>query len=155
MRNTARFLLVFAAAALLAYPLWGLLEPNSYALELKEHYAFAEGASSVQIRRSAAILWLSNGVLAIAFIYISRYIKHPEQSVFATFAGLALITYPFVRIFIEVWSGLNLTSHVETASVALEFSSEKVLYIIYGMSVIGIANALSETNKSSKKGSLN
>ena len=154
MCNAARFLLFLGAAALLAYPLWGLLDPNSYTSELREHYAFAEGASSEQIRSSAAMLWLSNGVLAIAFIYISRYIKQPTKSAFATIAGLALISYPFVRTFIEVWSGVNLTSHVETASVSIEFSSEKAFYVVYGMAVIGIAKAWSEINKASKKDSL-
>ncbi len=154
MRSTARLLLVCGAAALLAYPLWGLLDPSSYAVELKEHYAFADGASSRQIRSSAAMLWLSNGVLAIAFISIARYIKQPRQSAFATFAGFALITYPFVRTFIEVWSGLNLTSHIETASISIELSSEKAFYIVYGMAIIGIASAWSEINKSSKKDKL-
>jgi hypothetical protein len=107
----------------------------------------------MQIRSSAAMLWLSNGVLAIAFISISRYINQPKQPAFATFAGLALITYPIVRTFVEVWSGTNLTSHIETASVSIELSSEKAFYIVYGMALIGIASARSEINMSSKENS--
>ena len=154
MRTTARFLLLLGAISLIAYPFWGLLDPGSYALELKEHYLFGEGASSKQIRSSAAMLWLSNGLLAISFVYISRYIKTPEQTSFAIFGGSCLIIYPFARIFVEVWSGLNLTSHIETEAVAIELSSEKALYVVYGMAVIGMAMASSEINKTSKKDSL-
>jgi hypothetical protein len=154
MRTTARFLLLLGAMLLIAYPLWGLLDPGSYGLELKDHYLFGEGASSKQIRSSAAMLWLSNGFLAISFVHISRYIKTPENTSLAMIGGCCLIIYPFLRTFVEVWSGLNLTSHIEAEGVAIEFSSEKALYVVYGMAVIGMAIASSEINKTSKKDSL-
>jgi len=153
MCNVARFLLLLGGVGLLAYPMWGLLDPSSYTAELRDHYAFAEGVSSAQVRTSAMILWLSNGVLALAFFSTSQYIKYPTGPGLAKTAGIALILYPFVRIVVEVWSGVNLTSHVEDTSISIELSAENAFYIIYGMALLGMDRAWSEFNESNKMAS--
>lgn len=141
MRLAAIILLGLGAAALMAYPLWGLLSPETYAHELKAHYAYGEGASDMQIRKSAAMVWAPNGLLASAFVCLAAFTATPRRTAHARWAGACLIAYPFVRTLVEALSGLNLTLHVEGVEVAAQFSSEKLVYIAFGVALLGIASA--------------
>ena len=149
MKKSARAILWIGGALLLLYPFWGIFYPESFSEELSQHYAFAEGVSSNQVRISAAMLWLSNSVIALGFFFLAAYISRPAKEIYAMLAGIALILYPFARTFVEVWSGLNLTSHATGIDVAIEFSSEKLFFVVFGLSLLGLASACSELNKSS------
>lgn len=141
MRLFSQLLLILSAALLVAYPFWGIFSPESYALELQEHYAFGTGATNQQIMKSAAMLWISNGVLALSFILLVIYIRRPSVPKWAYLAGLLIALYPIFRTLVEVWSGLNLTSHVENVPVDIEISSDKAFYIVFGFAIAGMASA--------------
>lgn len=147
MKTTARLILMFSAALLLLYPFWGLLNPSSFVSELAEHYAFAEGVSSGQVRASAAMLWISNGVIAIALFALAQYISLPTKAAHARLAGAGLILYPFFRTLVEVWSGLNLTSHATGVEVSIHLSSEKLFFVIFGLAVLGLSSSWAEFNQ--------
>jgi hypothetical protein len=137
----SQILLMLSAALLVAYPFWGIISPESYALELQEHYAFGSGATNGQIMKSAAMLWISNGVLALSFIFLVLYIRRPGATRWAYLAGLFIALYPVFRTLVEVWSGLNLTSHVENTPIEIEFSSDKAFYFVFGFAIAGMASA--------------
>ena len=147
MQKISQSVLWLGGVILLLYPLWGFFFPTSFEVELSEHYAYAEGVSAAQVRASAAMLWLSNGIIALAFFSLARCISHPTTVLYAKFAGIGLILYPFFRTFVEVWSGFNLTSHAVGVEVSLEFSSEKLLFIVLGLAFLGASSAWSELNK--------
>ena len=142
---------MLGGALLLLYPFWGLVSPTSYVAELSEHYAFAEGVSSNQVRASAAMLWISNSVIALAFFSLAQYISFPKRELYAKLAGVGLILYPFLRTLVEVWSGINLTSHAVGVEVSVTFSSEKLFFIVFGLALLGVASAWAEHNKSSNR----
>lgn len=150
MKLSAGIILWIGGALLLAYPFWGILYPDSYAQELSQHYAYAEGVSAGQVKSSAAMLWLSNGVIALGFFFLAAFISRPEKSLYAKLAGTSLILYPFFRTFVEVWSGLNLTSHASGVEVPVEFSAEKLFFVAFGIALLGLAAAVSELNAPSK-----
>lgn len=144
MKIFSQVVLGISAVLLLAYPFWGILAPESYAMELQQHYPFGEGATTAQIAVSAAMLWASNGILALSFLLLALFIQHPQSRNLITTGGFLLVLYPFVRTAVEVYSGLNLTSHVEDVPVGVEFSSEKALYIVFGIAMIGLGTAISK-----------
>ena len=148
MRTTARTILLFSAGLLVLYPLWGLLQPTSFVTELSEHYAFAEGVSDTQVRASAAMLWISNGTLAIALFALAQLISSPARGMYARLAGAGLILYPVLRTVVEVWSGLNLTSHATGVEVAIHLSSEKLFFIVFGLAILGLYSAWVDLNRS-------
>lgn len=150
MKTGARSILLLGGALLLLYPFWGLLYPLSYVTELSEHYAFAEGVSPGQVRASAAMLWISNGVIAFAFFSLARYISFPSRARYVRFAAAGLILYPFCRTLVEVWSGINLTSHATGVEVSVNISSEKLFFIVFGLALLGISSAWAELNNSRK-----
>lgn len=153
MRFTARAMLLFAGALLLVYPLWGLLSPESYFTEeLSQHYIYAEGVSLSQIRHSAAMLWLSNGIIALALIQLASFVSNPQMLLPARIAGIALIVYPVARTVVETWVSLILTSHASGIEVPLQFSSEKLFFVVFGVAVLGVAAAISELERSGNLG---
>ncbi len=142
MRPTAIFVLVASAILLMLYPFWGLLHPQSYEAELAAHYAFAEGVRPHQVQRSAAMVWAPNGILASCFVCLAGFVANPARTLHARWAGGCLIAYPFVRTAIEAWSGLNLTSHAPDAEVTVVFSSDKLLFLVMGLALFGIASTV-------------
>lgn len=154
MRIAARSILLLGGTLLLLYPFWGLVFPASFETELSEHYAFAEGVSFNQVRMSAAMLWISNGIIALSFFSLSQYISHPTRALYAQLAGVGLILYPFFRTLVEVWSGINLTSHAAGVEVSIDISSEKLFFIVFGLALLGVASAWAELNKSSNQTAL-
>ncbi|SHG97105.1 hypothetical protein [Ferrimonas marina] len=140
MKKFAVGVLILTAVLLLLYPLWGLLSPQSYAPELMAHYSYGEGATMEQVQRSAALLWLSNGVLALGLIVLSLFLLRPGKLTWLKLAGYCLVLYPFVRAAVVVLSGLNLTSHIEDAEVALQISSEHLFYLVVGIALLGLAS---------------
>ncbi|MBY5992942.1 hypothetical protein [Ferrimonas balearica] len=143
MKPLASILLVLSAALLLIYPLWGLLSPESYAEELMAHYVYAEGFELGKVQLSAALLWLSNGVLALSLVALAVFLYRPHNSALLQRSGLALALYPFVRAFVEVRIALNLTAHVDDAAVTLSISAEKLFYLVMGIGLMAIAKVVS------------
>ena len=150
MKITAVVALWLSLILMLIYPFWGFLDPASYARELAQHYAYAEGVSDSQVRFSAAILWISNGVMAFSFFAMARAISGEDKLRHLSRAGAAMVLYPFARILVEVWSGINLTSHAEDVEVAIELSSDKMFFIVLGLALLGISKALSELPRTSE-----
>ncbi len=101
-----------------------------------------------------AMLWISNGIIALSFFSLSQYISHPTRALYAQLAGVGLILYPFFRTLVEVWNGINLTSHVAGVEVSIDISSEKLFFIVFGMALLGVASAWAELNKSSNQTAL-
>jgi hypothetical protein len=147
MKLTARLVLLLGAALLLLYPLWGLISPTSFETELAAHYAFAEGVSAGQVRASAAMLWISNGLMSFAFFSLARYISYPGEALYGKLAGWSITLYPMARTLVEVLSGINLTSHANDVEVAIVISSDKMFFIVFGLGLLGAATAWAEHNK--------
>ena len=150
MKKAAVVTLWLGLILTLIYPFWGLLDPASYAKELAEHYAYADGVSDAQVRHSAAIVWISNGVMAFSFFALARCISAEDKLRHLSRAGAALVLYPFARILVEVWSGINLTSHAEDVEVAIQISSDKMFFIVFGLALLGVSKALSELPRTSE-----
>lgn len=150
MKTTAVVTLWLSLILTLIYPLWGLLDPASYAKELADHYAYAEGVSDAQVRYSAAMLWISNSVMAFSFFALARCISGEDKLQHLSRAGVALVLYPFARILVEVWSGINLTSHTEDVEAAIQISSDKMFFIVFGLALLGISKAFSELHRTSE-----
>lgn len=150
MKLVACVVLCSAVLMLLLYPLWGVLDPNSFSKELSENHVSASSAALSQIQHAATILWLSNTILAFALGQLALFVSRPYKLSAARIAGTTLIVYPFARSCVDVWMGIVLTSHVPGKGIAIEFSAEKLFFVVFGMAVLGIASAIAELNKPSK-----
>ncbi|MBW8184984.1 hypothetical protein [Shewanella nanhaiensis] len=133
-----RIILILASVSLLAYPLWGVLQPTTYLTELLEEYPLAIEVTSVQIQQASALLWISNGILAAAFLLMAKFIGAPSTYIAAKWGALLLILYPIIKTVIEVSSATVLYSHLEHSPISLEFSSVKLFYILFGLALYGI-----------------
>ncbi|MCL1038694.1 hypothetical protein L2750_16315 [Shewanella submarina] len=141
-----RVILMLAALLLMTYPLWGLLQPQSYLNELLETYPQATEASDGQIRQSSLILWLSNGVLAAALVMIARFIGQPHRYRIGRFGAALIGFYPLVLSISEVFIGLSLTSHLQDASVALELNASKLFYLVFAVMLFGIIKSQQQSH---------
>ena len=150
MRRTAQTFLIIGAIGLLLYPLWGLLYPDAYSAELVAHYSHAPGFSDSQVRKTACVVFVSNAVLALAFILLVAYLSNIARAGLAVVTGILLIFYPFVRTAGEAWGGIILSSHVSEAAVSASFSTEKLIYVAFGMAIMGISSGISKRDKSGR-----
>ena len=142
-----RILLVFSALIIVLYPIWGIIDPQSYLIEILEVYPEAVDASDSQVRKAALLLLLSNLIIASALLYIAKFIASPNQYGLAKIAALCLIAHPFMLTIVEVISGSVLYKHLDSSNVSIEFSAIKMFYIIFGFAIIGIYKSQSELNK--------
>ncbi len=140
MKLTASIILVAAAVLLMLYPLWGLLHPQSYEAVLLAEYGLTDTTSPDQIRRSAAMNWAPNGILASAFMCLSGFVRQPERGIHARWAGGCFIAYPFLRAAIDAWSGFNLTSHTPAPDFTLFFGGEDTVYLVFGVVFLALAS---------------
>ncbi|WP_153914263.1 hypothetical protein [Shewanella sp. TC10] len=138
-------LLITAAAIVVLYPLWGVLQPMSYMAELLEVYPFAKGANEAQIRIAAGLLLISNSIMGLSLVLISRYISYPISTHFLKLSALLLISYPLILSVVEVFSSKELSRHLDSPIVTLEFSAIKLFYMVFGMALLGIFKTLKQT----------
>ena len=146
MNSIAKYTLYFSALLLILYPAWGILDPQSYLSELLETFPYAEAANQSQVKVSAGILWISNSLLAFSFVCLSRYIDNPKVQRNAKISSIALICYPVVLTLGDVWIGTVLSRQLEGGAVAVEFSGQKLFYIVFGLAIWGMVKSLEELN---------
>jgi len=127
--------------------MWGLIYPSSYLLELLEVYPLAEDASEPQVQKVAIILWLSNFNLCLSFVFLALFISKPKCYKLAKLSALTLITYPIILTIVEIFSSSVLYSHLDKASVVIEFSAIKMFYIVFGLALVGIYKSQRELNR--------
>ena len=142
MKLTAIIVLATTALLLMLYPLWGLLHPESYGAVLQAEFDLTESIAPDLVQRSAAMNWAPNGILASAFVCLAGFVARPGRRIHAHWAGGCLIVYPLVRSIADGLSGLNLTSHSPEPEFALFFGGENLVYMVFGLAVLGIASAM-------------
>lgn len=142
MKLTAIVVLLAAALMLMVYPFWGLLHPESYEPILLAEFGMAEGVAPDLVQRSAAMNWAPNGILASSFVCLAGFVANPARLIHAHWAGGCLIVYPFVYAIFEAWSGYNLTSRSSDAEFTLFLGGKQLVYIAFGMAVLGIASGI-------------
>ena len=142
MRLATRSVLILSALVLIAYPMWGLLYPESYSNELTQHHDHALGFTLAQVRQASAWLWVSNCVLALSFLLFARFLIKPNSPKLGIGGGIALIVYPFARSFSEVMIGISMGAQ----GVDVVVSSEKMLFIIIGLLTICLVQRIKATD---------
>lgn len=143
MQRTAIILLIITAVLLMAYPFWGLLHPQTYVLNLAAHFPYADGVGDHQVRRSAALVWAPNGILASCLVCLAGFVANPTRTLHARWAGACLIVYPFVRTTVDAYIGLNLTAHTAEPEFVFVVGPEKLFFLLVGVILLGLASALS------------
>ena len=139
MRLATRSVLIISAVVLIAYPLWGVLYPDSYSDELTQHHEHALEFTLAQIKQASAWLWISNGVLALSFLLFASFLGRPGRARLGIGGGIALMVYPFAQIFTEV---MMATSNAPGASI--EISAEKILFIVFGLLTISLVQQIAQ-----------
>lgn len=132
------------AVGLLAYPLWCLVSPESYRLELEELYGAAE-ATTAQLQMVAGIHWLKNACLAYAFLLLARYIGQPDKPADLRRAGALLTGFPLVEVLYQFFAQLAMSSGAQDLSVNIQLTSDFLLYCVLGLALIGIARTIGDT----------
>ncbi|WP_286265975.1 hypothetical protein [Thalassotalea atypica] len=147
-----RVSIFIAALLILIYPIWGLVSPERYLLELLEVYPSAKDASMVQVKKAALMLWISNTVLSLSLLFLVMFIKQPEDYKFAKLSAIALFCYPIIQTVIEVFTSAVLYSHLDSGQAVVEFSAIKAFYLLMGLALVGIYKSQRELNKQPKQG---
>ncbi len=142
-----RLILFSAAFLIMLYPVWGLFEPSSYLNELIETFPFAKGASDAQVQKSSLILLLPNATISIALVLIAKFISNPSTYNFAYIAASLLIFFPILQSVGDMFIGSVLSQHVEGSSMAIELSSQKLFYFLFGLAIWAIGKSQCEYNK--------
>ncbi len=133
---------MLTAVALLIYPLWGVIAPDSYAgAELKHHYAYDSETTGTQIVAASWSLYLSNSVLALSFASFAWYLVHPYRFRWALLGGLGILVFPIFRTASRALMDLQLTSNLNNPNIAISFSTEELLVMLFGVLLIAIAHA--------------
>lgn len=142
-----KWILYFAAILIMLYPVWGVVEPASYLNELIETFPFAIGANDEQVLKSSLILLLPNAAIAIALIFLAKFISKPSSYVFAKVTAISLILFPILQTVGDIFIGSVLSQQVQGAFVAVELSSQKLFYFLFGLAIWGIGKSQSEHTK--------
>ncbi|WNC73470.1 hypothetical protein RGQ13_05595 [Thalassotalea psychrophila] len=143
-------ILFFTAILIMLYPFWGIVEPASYLNELIETFPFAKGANDEQVLKSSLILLIPNSAIAIALIFLTKFISKPGSYGFAKVAAISLISFPILQSLADIFIASVLSQHVQDASVSIELSSQKLFYFLFGLAIWGIGKSQSEHNKTIK-----
>jgi hypothetical protein len=146
-----RIILYFTAVIVLFYPISGVIDPASYLNGLLEKFPFAQGASDAQIQQSSLIQIASNAVLAIAFIFAAKFISKPKSYLFAKISAIALMLYPILQSMSDAFIGRILAQQTQDASISVGFSSQNVIYILFGLIILGISKSQQEYNQPIKQ----
>ncbi|WP_139326783.1 hypothetical protein [Shewanella sp. UCD-KL21] len=142
-----RFILFFAAFFIMLYPIWGLIEPTSYLNELIETFPFAKGASDAQVQKALIILLLPNAIISVALVLIAKFISTPSIYNFAYTAAILLMLFPIIQSVADIFIGSVLSQHLEGSSMAIELSSQKLFYFIFGLAIWAISKSQSDYKK--------
>ncbi len=143
MKTFSKILLAISSLALFLYPLWGILSPESFAQELTQHHAHAETYTLQQVSAAAARLWISNSVLAAAFIAMLLFVSDLNKTRAGLVAGALLVLYPIARTAAEV----QVAKVMMAPQIGIEFSSEKLFFIVFGITIIAIAGQCAKVLK--------
>lgn len=142
-----RVILIISAVVVILYPVWGLIDPGSYLVEILESYPFANEASDSQVRQAALLLWLSNIMMSLALFFLAQFIRHPKNYYLAKYSAFTLIFYPIILTVVQIASGFILSSHLDKPFLSLEFSAIKGFYMLFGLAVFGIYKTQRGLNK--------
>ena len=142
VKTLSLIVLMLAAGLLLLYPLWGVLSPEGFRAEVQEQFPYASAASAQQIATSAAMLWASNGVLALAFVALAGFIMRPEHYHRLTLSGGLLLAYPLVLTAVEIFTGIHLATGQEDVQVNIELSTDKALFLVFGVAILGVSKTI-------------
>lgn len=134
-------ILIIACAALIIYPLWGLLNPDSYLHELLEEFPSVHKTSVNQIKLAALIQLVENVILASVFINLTRYIQTPTKSALLNFSACTLMIYPLLAMISNFFMGMALTQHLKQPLLHLELSAHALFYLVMGVALLGINKA--------------
>lgn len=141
-----RLAIALYALGLLAFPVWGLLSPESYRAELDD-FEQALAATTDQLQMAAGLHWLKNAYLAFIFLLLARYVGRPERPADVKRAGALLIALPIVLLIYQVLVQVAMSPDVDDLDLKLHLRSEWLLYATLGLSLIGIARTLATTNR--------
>ena len=133
-----RYFLYVVALAILVYPFWGIVAPQSYLVELLETYPLAKQANSSQIKLAAGQLLISNVAFAFAIFLLAKFIQFPQQYYRAKYAAILFICYPFMLSLVEALNSAVLYEGVDGAHFVVELSAMKLFYIVFGIIIIGV-----------------
>lgn len=146
MRLATRSVLIISAVVLIAYPLWGVLYPDSYSDELTQHHEHALEFTLAQIKQASAWLWISNGVLALSFLLFASFLARPGRARLGIGGGIALMVYPFARIFTEVMMATSMNA----PGASIEISAEKILFIVFGLLKICLVQQIAQPMRATR-----
>lgn len=138
-------ILIMACAALIIYPLWGLLSPESYLHELLEEFPSVNKTSVNQIKLAALIQLVENVILASVFINLARYIQTPTKAALLKFAACTLMIYPLFAMISHFFIGMALSQHLKQPLLHIELSANSLFYMVMGAALLGINKAQSAT----------
>ena len=126
---------------LIAYPFWGVFDPESFRPELAEHYAYDASATSIEIAQASYWLLLPNVLLAFALVFLTCYLVNPTKRVFAYFSSALVVIVPFSKIYASAEMGFLLTSKSAKPIYAIEISTEGLVYILLGLIIVAMVKA--------------
>ena len=133
-----RLAIALYAFGLLAYPVWGLVSPETYAAELEEFSQAATAAAS-QIQMAAGIHWLKNAYLAFACLLLARYLGSRERRGDLTRAGALLMAWPVILLIYQVLAQVAMSSDPQDLDLQIHIRGEWLLYSVLGLALIGIS----------------
>lgn len=137
-----RAVVALYALGLMAFPIWGLISPESYRTELVEDFFQAETAAVADLQIAAGVHWLKNTYLAFAFLLLARYVGKPEAIGDVGRAGYLLLAFPLVLVAYQAMTQLALSVDKENLELSLSIRASMLLYAIVGLSLVGIAKTI-------------
>ena len=136
-----RLALAIYALGLLAYPLWCLVSPEEYRVNLEDFHGAAE-ATAAQLQMAAGIHWLRNAYLAYAILLLARYVGAPVKRGDVSRAGGLLMGLPLVELAYQVLAQVALSQDSEELELHIQLSPDLLLYAMLGLCLVGIARTL-------------
>ena len=134
---------IFLCASLgsIAYPFWGVFDPESFRPELAEHYAYDASATSLEIIQASYWLLLPNVLLAFALVCLASNFVNPAKRAFAYFSSTLVFVVPFSKIYASAEMGFLLTSKSAKPIYAIEISTEGLVYILLALVIVAMSKA--------------
>lgn len=138
-----RTVVALYAIGLMAFPIWGLISPESFRAELVEDFFQAETAAAKDVQIAAAVHWLKNTYLAFAFLLLARFVGKPENVGDVSRAGYLLLAFPLVLVAYDGMSQLALSVDKDDLEISLTIRGSMLLYSVVGLTLVGIAKTIS------------
>jgi len=139
IHKTTVVILLIAAISLLVYPFWGLLEPESFRVELADHYAYDASATSTQIVNASYWLYFTNLPLSFALVFLAVYIRNSSHRWCAHAASVLIAFVPFAKVYASAEMGFILTSHTPGPTYVIEVSTEGLLYLLLALVIVAMS----------------